>query len=43
LTLEVVGDEEKIDAILNLLRPFGIKELVRTGKIAISRASKKEK
>lgn len=43
LTLEVVGDEEKVDAILNLLHPFGIKELVRTGKIAISRASKKEK
>ncbi len=42
-TLEVVGDEEKINAFLNLIRSFGIKELVRTGKIAISRASKKEK
>ncbi|MDY6842525.1 MAG: acetolactate synthase small subunit [Thermodesulfobacteriota bacterium] len=39
-TLEVTGDEEKIDAIVDLLRPFGIKEVVKTGKIAIAREDK---
>ena len=39
-TLEVTGDEEKLDAIIELLRPMGIQELVRTGKVAIARASK---
>ena len=40
LTLEVTGDESKLDAIVELLRPIGIQELVRTGKVAIARASK---
>jgi acetolactate synthase-1/3 small subunit len=35
--LEVTGDEGKIRAIINLLKPLGIKEVVRTGKIAIAR------
>ena len=39
-TLEATGAEDKIQALLDLLRPFGIKELVRTGLIAIGRASK---
>ncbi|MBI2166852.1 MAG: acetolactate synthase small subunit [Candidatus Omnitrophica bacterium] len=39
ITVEVTGNEEKIDAILELLRPFGIKEVVRTGTIALSRKS----
>ncbi len=47
LTVEVTGTEEKIDAMLELLRPFGIKEVVRTGTIALARKSeltlKKEK
>ncbi len=37
VTVEVTGDEEKIDSLLNLLRGFGIKELARTGRIAIPR------
>jgi acetolactate synthase-1/3 small subunit len=37
LVLEVTGDEDKINAIINLLKPYGIKELVRTGVIAIAR------
>lgn len=40
LTVEVTGDEGKIDAFEQSLRPFGIKELVRTGKIAMLRGIK---
>ena len=39
-TLEVTGDEKKISAILGLLKPLGIKELVRTGHVAMVRGSK---
>ncbi len=38
--LEMTGDTSKIDALEQLLYPYGIKELVRTGKIAMSRGSK---
>lgn len=41
MTVEITGDEGKIQAIEKLLRQFGIKELVRTGKIAMVRGSKK--
>ena len=40
LTIEVTGQVEKIDAFQNLLDPYGIKELVRTGKIALSRGAR---
>ncbi|EQD25325.1 MAG: Acetolactate synthase small subunit [Leptospirillum sp. Group IV 'UBA BS'] len=36
-TLMVTGEEEKIEAMIGLLRPLGIKELVRSGAIAIAR------
>jgi acetolactate synthase-1/3 small subunit len=39
-TLEVTGEASKIEAIIDLLRPFGIHEVVRTGKVAISRGPK---
>ncbi len=39
--LEITGSESKINAVLDILRPIGIKEIVRTGKIAMKRASKK--
>jgi len=38
--LETTGDEGKIEALIELLRPIGIQEVVRTGKIAISRGPK---
>lgn len=41
ITVEVTGDETKIQAIEKLLRQFGIKEMVRTGKIALVRGPKK--
>jgi acetolactate synthase-1/3 small subunit len=37
VTIEVTGNEHKIKSILDLLKGFGIKEMVRTGRIAISR------
>jgi acetolactate synthase-1/3 small subunit len=40
LVIEVTGDESKINAIEQLLRQFGIKEMVRTGKIAMNRGAK---
>jgi acetolactate synthase-1/3 small subunit len=39
LIIEVTGDEEKLDSLLNLLRTFEIKEVVRTGRIAMTRGS----
>ena len=39
-TIEITGDENKIIAILDLFRPLGIKEIVRTGKAAMARGSK---
>src|ERR687891_690099 len=38
--LEATGDEGKIEAFIELLRPMGIQEVVRTGKVAISRGPK---
>jgi acetolactate synthase-1/3 small subunit len=40
MTIEITGDDEKIRAMEKLLRPFGIKEMVRTGKIAMTRGAK---
>ncbi len=37
LTIEISGSGSKIRAMLELLKGFGIKEIIRTGKIAISR------
>ena len=40
IMVEITGNEDEITAIEELLRPFGIKELVRTGKIAMARGKK---
>jgi acetolactate synthase I/III small subunit len=40
MIIEVTGDEEKIDAFTQMLRQFGVKELVRTGKISMVRGAK---
>ena len=41
-TIEVTGEEKKIEAFVELLRPMGIKEFVRIGKIAIAREGVKK-
>ncbi len=35
--VEATGDEEKLGSLYNLLKPFGIKEITRTGRIAMAR------
>lgn len=40
LTIEATGSAEKLEAMEDLLRAYGIKELARTGKIALARGSK---
>ncbi len=40
LVIEITGDEDKINAFVDLMRNYGIKEMVRTGKIAMARGSK---
>jgi acetolactate synthase-1/3 small subunit len=40
LTIEATGTEEKLQAMEDLLRGYGIKELARTGKIALARGSR---
>lgn len=37
LTIEATGGEAKINAIIGMLRPFGLKEIARTGKTALTR------
>ena len=40
LIVEVTGDEEKVNSLLQMLRPFGIKEMVRTGIVAMTRGGR---
>jgi len=39
VTIEVTGDEDKVNSLLGLLRGFGIKEIARTGRLAMVRGS----
>jgi acetolactate synthase I/III small subunit len=38
ITVELTGDDEKIKAFIAIVRPLGIKEVVRSGKVAMARA-----
>jgi acetolactate synthase-1/3 small subunit len=40
LTIEITGGEDKIDGLLEVLRPYGVLEMVRTGIVAMRRGSK---
>lgn len=42
-TIEITGDNKKIEAFIEIMRPMGIKEFVRTGKVAIAREITKKK
>src|ERR1044072_3850208 len=37
LTIEITGDESKVEKFLHLMKTFGIQELTRTGKVAMAR------
>ena len=39
VTVEVTGDEDKVNSLLGLLRDFGVREVSRTGRIALTRGS----
>ncbi len=43
LTIEMTGDEGKIEAFINLMEPYGIAEIVRTGLTALERGNKEIK
>ncbi|MGI9104296.1 MAG: acetolactate synthase small subunit [Terriglobales bacterium] len=40
VVIEITGTEDKIDGLLEVLRPYGVLEVVRTGRVAMARGSK---
>ncbi len=40
LTIEITGTEDKIDGLIEVLRPFGVQEMVRTGIVAMRRRAR---
>ena len=42
MIVEITGPEGKVEAFIDMLRPFGIQEVVRTGEIAIARSGAKK-
>jgi acetolactate synthase-1/3 small subunit len=43
LMIEITGTSDKIDAFIDLMKPFGLKEVARTGITALSRGAKSTK
>jgi acetolactate synthase I/III small subunit len=39
LIVEITGTEDKIDGLLDVLRPYGVREMVRTGRVAMTRGA----
>lgn len=39
VTVEITGTEDKVESLLEMLRPFGLKELSRTGRVAMARGA----
>ena len=39
LVIETTGTEDKIDSLLEVLRPYGVIEMVRTGRVAMARGT----
>jgi acetolactate synthase-1/3 small subunit len=42
LVIEAVGSVARIDSLLDMLRPYGIKEIARTGRVAVARGGNNE-
>ena len=42
MVIETTGSEEKIDGLLEVLRPYGVLEMVRTGRVAMTRGPKSQ-
>ena len=40
VTIEATGNSDKLEALLRVLEPFGIKELVQSGMVAIGRGAR---
>ena len=40
LIIEITGAEDKIDGLVEVLRPFGVLEMARTGRLAMTRSSR---
>ncbi len=37
LTIEITGNESKVEKFIDLMKPFGVTEITRTGKVAMPR------
>ena len=42
LTIEITGGEDKIDGLVDVLRPYGVVEMARTGRLAMTRSSRSQ-
>jgi acetolactate synthase-1/3 small subunit len=40
VTIEVTGNAEKLEAFMRVLEPFGVRELVQSGRVAIGRGGR---